>query len=1011
MLDLRRSARVLRPLRAGGTTCRSRCASGRRSSSAPLTHARAGSRRADRPSAASTTIAADSASWPVPAVELEATLPGPSTEDWDPEADLLGSDGDDARASSSRPSTTAPATLRFGDDVHGRRPDDRDRVRGDLPRRQRRGRQRRRRRDRPRGDDPGAASSGVANPLPAAGGTEPEPADAVRRDAPEAFLVQERAVTAGRLRRGDRAQRRGAARGGDVPLDGLVAHRVRHRRPLRRAAGRRGVRGRRPASPRAVPHGRLRPRGRRAAVRAARDRAARLRRREYFRSHVRRPCSTCSRAARAPTERSGFFHPDRFTLRPAGLPVGGRRGGRSRSPGVESVTALRFQRQRDDSSRRARHRRAADGPARDRPARRRSQLPRARRARPDLRRRQVSGRRPTPAAAAAGSASARRSRFETGPGSRVIAYRIGTHADFLASMIAGLTDAERPALAALATRDTDDFTIALLDAWAVVADVLTFYTERLAQESYPAHGPGAHLAAGARPADRLPAPAGRRGRDPPGVRARARRPRFRPQARPRPGLRSAGDPGAVTLEAGLRVQSIPGPGEQPQTFETVEEIEARPEWNALPASNDGLVLPRPRRHRGVPRGLDAEPEARRRVPVRRRRRARRALGPADPHDRRSGCRRRSHTRHLGRAARLVRSLRLPAGTPQAFVLRKRINVFGHNAPVWNSMSAEFRADYPGSMSSIRAEWPNFDDLATSMARRCDLDGVAPGRRRRSWVVLSRPSYRELWQVEAVAELARAEFAISGKVTRLTLDGRRELRAVPGRRSRDDRVRRQRAAGRSPRRRTTPTSRAASIDVDADVAGMRPGRRAARPRRDGGRRGPRRGGDPRRGAADRGRLDAWLLEDELAAGVRARDRRRARQRRARHPRRDRQRAARLGAGAAPPSSASRSRRAAHLRPVDRPLRRRLRARGAGQRRALGRGADALRRRAERPRVRRPHRRAGQDLRPVRRRRTRRPPAVGLEQRAARYRKGLGAAGNVKRRRARASSSTGRSGSRA
>src|SRR4029079_9804547 len=34
------------------------------------------------------------------------------------------------------------------------------------------------------------------------------------------------------------------------------------------------------------------------------------------------------------------------------------------------------------------------------------------------------------------------------------------------------------------TRGSDDFTIALLDAWAVAADVLTFYNERLAQESY-----------------------------------------------------------------------------------------------------------------------------------------------------------------------------------------------------------------------------------------------------------------------------------------------------------------------------------------------------------------------------------------------------------------------------------------------------------------------------------------------------------------------------------------------
>ena len=37
---------------------------------------------------------------------------------------------------------------------------------------------------------------------------------------------------------------------------------------------------------------------------------------------------------------------------------------------------------------------------------------------------------------------------------------------------------------ALKTRDDDDFTIALLDATAVVLDILTFYQERLANESY-----------------------------------------------------------------------------------------------------------------------------------------------------------------------------------------------------------------------------------------------------------------------------------------------------------------------------------------------------------------------------------------------------------------------------------------------------------------------------------------------------------------------------------------------
>ena len=87
------------------------------------------------------------------------------------------------------------ALLRFGDDAHGERPNARHRVRGDLPRRQRQRRQRRRRLDRPRRQRVRRVRRG-ANPLPAAGGIEPEDVEAARRDAPEAFRTQERAVTA-----------------------------------------------------------------------------------------------------------------------------------------------------------------------------------------------------------------------------------------------------------------------------------------------------------------------------------------------------------------------------------------------------------------------------------------------------------------------------------------------------------------------------------------------------------------------------------------------------------------------------------------------------------------------------------------------------------------------------------------------------------------------------------------------------------------------------------------------
>src|ERR1019366_1362619 len=70
------------------------------------------------------------------------------------------------------------------------------------------------------------------------------------------------------------------------------------------------------------------------------------------------------------------------------------------------------------------------------------------------------------------------------PGLSSIAYRTGTWTTFRESMHARLSSFDYPALAPLKTRASDDFTIALLDATAVMLDILTFYQERLANESY-----------------------------------------------------------------------------------------------------------------------------------------------------------------------------------------------------------------------------------------------------------------------------------------------------------------------------------------------------------------------------------------------------------------------------------------------------------------------------------------------------------------------------------------------
>src|SRR5215210_9104873 len=68
------------------------------------------------------------------------------------------------------------------------------------------------------------------------------------------------------------------------------------------------------------------------------------------------------------------------------------------------------------------------------------------------------------------------------PGLSALAYRVGTHARFKRSMLARLSSTGLPAVRGLNTREDDDFAVALLDAWAAVADVLTFYSERIANE-------------------------------------------------------------------------------------------------------------------------------------------------------------------------------------------------------------------------------------------------------------------------------------------------------------------------------------------------------------------------------------------------------------------------------------------------------------------------------------------------------------------------------------------------
>lgn len=168
------------------------------------------------------------------------------------------------------------------------------------------------------------------------------------------------------------------------------------------------------------------------------------------------------------------------------------------------------------------------------------------------------------------------------PGLSELALRVSTHHTMFADLVARLSAADLPALAALTVHETSDPATALLDAWAVVGDVLTFYQERIGNEGY------LRTATERRSLVELAALVG---------------------YRPRPGVSAStyvaytidDNSGPVELPAGSRINSVPGPGEVMQTFETSEPLQARREWNrlavrqvkpqtALDVATDGLVL-------------------------------------------------------------------------------------------------------------------------------------------------------------------------------------------------------------------------------------------------------------------------------------------------------------------------------------------------------------------------------------------------------------------------------------
>lgn len=337
------------------------------------------------------------------------------------------------------------------------------------------------------------------------------------------------------------------------------------------------------------------------------------------------------------------------------------------------------------------------------------------------------------------------------PGLSEISYRAGTHPVFLDNMLTALS--RDPNLKRLTTRAVTDPAISLIDSWAVVLDILTFYNERIANEGW------LRTALTRQSIQELARQVGYQLN--PGVSAHTYL-AFTVQPSP-----AGGD--VYPMEAGLKVQSIPGPDETPQIFETSQRLNARPEFNEIaPLQAERQIFGR-RTVSAWLAGTDTRLEPGMTILL---------VGPArqeDPGSERWEMR----TVHTVFADDANNRTRItwredlghfnpgtePETDPEIFTFDLRANLFGHNAPDARTIPA----DIPTRTALITGdEWTGFS-IADPSSRRIDLDAEYEEFLPESWVVLQQGALRELYRVERVVTTSRTDFTLTAKTTRLRLD--------------------------------------------------------------------------------------------------------------------------------------------------------------------------------------------------------------------------------------------------
>lgn len=397
---------------------------------------------------------------------------------------------------------------------------------------------------------------------------------------------------------------------------------------------------------------------------------------------------------------------------------------------------------------------------------------------------------------------------ENPPGRARLRYRLGVHGTFKEAM--RLAVAGSPGLAPHTSRDNSSAAMAFIDASAVLLDILTFYNERFINEGFlPTAAERLSLLEMARSIGYELKP---------GVAASTYL-AFDVQISP-------GMPDTVQIEPGVQVQSIPLPGQLPRIFETVESVEARPEWNSFKAkqtrpqiweagkssltiAGSGLNLPLGSKLLVMYGPLDAGNWEVLEI-----------AGVTEDYERKVS----TYT--------LAQPMEGPAGEiasgfPKIYRFSVEARAFGSNAPDWRSLPVSAKravlglGDDAAIPSQYRLEWPNFViHLPTVFGSRFDtiqdvvkadfsytLPFIPKGKGAPSafsffpkeielffyqeyrsstlsldqeykdilvgsLVYLDDPAGTELVEVKGVETISRSAFALSGKSTIITADATR-----------------------------------------------------------------------------------------------------------------------------------------------------------------------------------------------------------------------------------------------